>query len=95
MEEKIKTEFEQGFDRGYQDGFRAGRYDKFISPLKRCIFIGLLIAAAIIFGLFALGFLISTLFIDVISGIIGAIICGLITGASTGTALYLIQDLSI
>ena len=95
MEEKNKTEFERGFNMGYMDGFRAGRRDEFISPLKQRIFIGLLIAAAIIFGLFALGFLVSALIVDVISGIIGTIICGFITGASIGTAYYLIEDLSI
>lgn len=93
MEEKDKTEFDLGFERGYKDGFRAGRHDEFISPLKQRIFIGLLIAATIIFGLFALGFLISTLVVDVIGGIIGTIICGLIAGASAGAAHYLMEDL--
>lgn len=89
MEEKIKTEFDQGYDKGYRDGFRAGRHDEFISPLKQRIFIGLLIAATIIFGLFAIGFLMSTLIVDVIGGIIGTIVCGLIAGASAGAACYL------
>ena len=93
MKERNKTEFEQAFNKGYRDGFRAGRNDEFISPLKQRIFIGLLIAATIIFGLFALGFLISTLVVDVIGGIISTIICGLIAGASAGAAYYLMEDL--
>lgn len=95
MEERDKTEFEQGFNKGYKDGFRAGRHDEFISPLKQRIFIGLLIAATIIFGLFTLGFLISTLVVDVIGGIIGTIICGLIAGASAGAAYYLMEDMNL
>ena len=95
MAEKNKTEFEQGFDIGYESGFCAGRHDEFISPLKHRILIGLLIAATIIFGLFTIGFLGSMLFDNIIGGIIGAIICGLIAGASAGTAYYLIEDLSI
>lgn len=95
MEERDKTEFEQGFSKGYKDGFRAGRHDEFISPLKQRILIGLLIAATIIFGLFALGFLISTLVVDVIGGIIGTIICGLIAGASAGAAYYLMEDINL
>lgn len=95
MEEKIKTEFKQGYDKGYKDGFRAGRHDEFISPLKQRIFIGLLIAATIVFGLFAFGFLISTLVVDVIGGIIGTIICGLVAGASAGAAYYLMEDIKL
>jgi len=89
MEEKNITEFDRGFTRGYEDGFRIGRHDKFISSLKQHILFGLLIAATIIFGLFAFGFLISTLVFNVIVGIIGAIICGLIAGGSAGAACYL------
>lgn len=95
MEEKDKTEFDLGFDAGYKKGFRAGRHDEFISPLKQRIFIGLLIAATIIFGLFAFGFLESVLFDNIIGGIIGAIICGLIAGASAGAAYYLIEDMNL
>ena len=95
MEEKDKTEFDLGFDAGYKTGFRAGRHDEFISPLKQRIFIGLLIAATIIFGLFAFGFLISTLVANIIVGIIGTIICGLIAGGSAGTAHYLIEDTNL
>ncbi len=95
MEERDKTEFEQGFNKGYKDGFRAGRHDEFISPLTQRIFIGLLIAATIIFGLFAFGFLGSVLFDNIIGGIIGAIICGLIAGASAGAAYYLMEDMNL
>lgn len=95
MEEKDKTEFDLGFERGYKDGFRAGRHDEFISPLKQRILIGLLIAATVIFGLFAIGFLGSALVDNIIGGIIGTIICGLIAGASAGAAYYLMEDIKL
>ena len=95
MEEKDKTEFDLGFDRGYKEGFRAGRRDEFISPLMRLIFIGLLLAVAIVSGLLAFGFMISILAVDVVTGIIGTVICGLIAGASGGATCYLMTEIKL
>ena len=88
MKEKNKTEFEQGFDKGY----REGRRSKFMKPLLAYILFGFLIALSVFFGFGSFTFLVIT-FANMIYGLTGLFFFVSFTGVAIAASIYVCKHL--